>query len=984
MLNSGEILSHYKIVSAIGAGGMGEVYLAEDSKLGRQVALKVLLSEVSGDKDRVNRFVQEAKAASALNHPNILTVFEIGNYEGSQYIATELIKGSTLRDHIRSEPISLIASLDIALQITAALGAAHEAGIIHRDIKPENIMIRQDGLVKVLDFGLAKLLPNSAQSIETTLPHLNTKPGMIVGTVAYMSPEQARGRPIDPRSDIFSLGIVLFEMFAGKRPFEGESHLDLISSILKDDPPALRQVVPDLPRQLERIVDKTLRKDRDHRYQSVRDLHIDIEDLRDELKFEAKLNKSVHPTLERAIHETNQDSLLNTQSKLRSALTTSISKTRRFTVLHALVFVLLTASIVGSVWYFRPASGSNAITAVYKTTEVASWTSAPGELFGTASISPDGKLVAFASTRSGTKGIWVTQTNSTDAIQVTNDAFPNTDPIWSPKGDEIAFVSQRPGADGSPTIGIWRVGALGGTPRSIAAFTDGSSQLRRWTSTGKIYYELNGELYAVEIASGTTQKVTSFGDNKAKWTDISADEKTIAYATGTDTDWEIFSSDLATKKVTQIAKGKGKLDKYIAWLPEKGQLFFSTTADEVQQMFATTSGSGVNERIATPESESSIVDAAPDGRSIILSSAKEESNLWGVPVAGGAENPVSRDLNAKLWPDVSPDGQRVVFQSVKGLSSGNRLLRSNIVVKSLKPATDSERPTTIAENGFLPAWSPDGSAVAYRKINGQEHELYLVNASGGGERLLAATGISRVGYSISPYNQVESRYYDWAPDSSSIAFVREQDRIANLYLVSRRDGAETKLTNFSEPGVVLNAPEWSSDGKRIVFSYQYKNRDENGKAKRGLKVVDISSGQITQVFETDRVFRLIGWTSDENGVIIVEPSKEFSGLPPETKVIRIAISGGAESLVTSLKNIYFYNIFLSKDRKQLAYAARDQNLDNIWVLATAGGTPRRLTNNNDSGSYFSKLAWVPDGSSIVFGKQTRFSVLSSMNFSNSE
>jgi Tol biopolymer transport system component len=845
-------------------------------------------------------------------------------------------------------------------------------------------MVRQDALVKVLDFGLAKLLPNNAQSMETTLPHLNTKPGMIVGTVAYMSPEQARGKAIDPRSDIFSLGIVLFEIFAGKRPFEGESHLDLISSILKDDPPSLRQVAPDLPRQLERIVDKTLRKDRDHRYQSVRDLHIDIEDLRDELKFEAKLNKSVHPTVERAIHETNQESLMNTQSNLRSALTTGISKTRRFTVLHALVFVALVALTVGGVWYFRPANQSNASTAVYKTTEVASWTSAPGELFATASISPDGKLIAFASTRSGTKGIWVTQANSTDAIQVTNDQFPNTDPIWSPKGDEIAFVSLRTGGNGSPTVGIWRVGALGGTPRAVAPFSDGSSELRRWTTSGRIYFELGGELYAVDLASGTTQKATSLADKKPKWIDISADEKTIAYATGNDTEWEIFSSDLTNKNATQIAKGKGKLDKYIAWLPEKNRLFFSATVDGVQQMFATTAGSRVNERIATPESESSIVDVAPDGRSIILSSAKEESNLWAVPAAGGAEAPVARDLNAKLWPSISPDGSRVVFQSVKGLSSGNRLLGSNIVVKSLKAATDSERPATLVENGFLPSWSPDGASIAYRKLNGREHELYLVNASGGGERLLATNGISQVGYSISPYNQVESRYYDWAPDSSSIAYVAERDGIANLYAVSRRDGTETKLTNFTEPGIALNSPEWSSDGKRIVFSFQSKNRDENGKARRGLKITDISDGQITQVFETDQPFRLIGFTSDENGVIIVEPSKEYSGLPPETKVIRIAISGGSESLVASLKNIYYYNISLSKDRKQLAYAARDQNLDDIWILATAGGTPRKLTNNNDSGSYFSKLAWVPDGSSIVFGKQTRFSVLSTMNFSGSE
>ncbi|MEQ1603502.1 MAG: protein kinase [Pyrinomonadaceae bacterium] len=983
MLNSGDIIAHYKIVSAIGAGGMGEVYLAEDNKLGRQVALKVLLNEVSGDKDRVNRFVQEAKAASALNHPNILTVFEIGNFEGSQYIATELIKGHTLRDHIKRDPIKLIGALEIALQITAALGAAHEAGIIHRDIKPENIMVRQDGLVKVLDFGLAKLLPNNAQSMETTLPHLNTKPGIIVGTVAYMSPEQARGRLIDPRSDIFSLGIVMFEIFAGKRPFEGESHLDLISSILKDDPPSLRQIAPDLPRQLERIVDKTLRKDRDHRYQSVKDLHIDIEDLRDELKFEAKLHKSVQPTVERAIHETNQDSLLNTQSNLRSALTTGISKTRRFTLLHALAFVALTALIVGAVWYFKPAGGSNVAAGVYKTTEVASWASAPGELFGSASFSPDGKLIAFTSTRSGTKGIWVTQTTSTDAIQVTNDAFPNTDPVWSPKGDEIAFLSQRPNTSGGSTTGIWRVGALGGTPRSVAPL-DGSSQLRRWTSAGKIYYELNGELYAVEISSGTTQKITSFGDNKTKWVNISADEKTIAYATGGDADWEIFSNDLASKKASQIAKGKGRLEKYIAWLPEKNRLYFSATLDEVQQMFATTAGSGVNERIATPELECSIVDVAPDAHSLILSSTKEESNIWSVPVAGGAESPVARDLNAKLWPSVSPDGQRVVFQSVKGLSSGNKLLKSNIVVKSLKSGTDSERPSMLVENGFLPAWSPDGSSVAYRKLNGQVHDLYLVNASGGGERLLAANGISRVGYSISPYNHVESRYFDWSPDSSSIAFVAERNGIANLFVVTRREGAETNVTNFTDTGVTLNAPVWSKDGKRIAFSYQKKSKDENGKATRGLRIADVTSGQIADVFETARVIRLVGWTSDENGLIIVEPSKEFSGLPPETKVIRVVISGGTESLIASLKNIYFYNIFLSEDRKLLAYAARDQNLDNIWVLATAGGTPRKLTNNNDSGLYFSKLAWVPDGSSIVFGKQTRFSVLSSMSFSSSE
>ena len=263
MPNAGENISHYKIISAIGAGGMGEVFLAEDTKLERRVALKILLAEVADDEERVRRFVQEAKAASALNHPNILTVFEVGTFNDSQYIATEYIKGKTLRHRMRESSMSLDEALGIALQVATALAAAHEAGIIHRDIKPDNIMIRDDGVVKVLDFGLAKLTEKNVETAEAeaeTRAQFNTEPGMIMGTAAYMSPEQARGHTLDPRSDIFSLGIVLYELFTSKRPFDGESHLDVISSILKDEPTALRLAAPVLPRQLERIVDKTLRK----------------------------------------------------------------------------------------------------------------------------------------------------------------------------------------------------------------------------------------------------------------------------------------------------------------------------------------------------------------------------------------------------------------------------------------------------------------------------------------------------------------------------------------------------------------------------------------------------------------------------------------------------------------------------------------------------------------------------------------------------
>ena len=288
-------IAHYKIISAIGAGGMGEVYLAQDTKLERQVALKVLLDEVAGDEERVRRFVQEAKAASALNHPNILTVYEIGEYEHTRYIATELIKGETLRDRLRGEPMTLREVLDVAMQVAAALNAAHNAGIVHRDIKPENIMLRDDGIVKILDFGLAKLTAAQTGSIESedaTRAQVNTRPGVVMGTVFYMSPEQARGTETDARSDVWSLGVVMYEMLTKQTPFAGETANDSIAAILTKEPSPLDEATPS---ELRRIVRKSLQKQTDERYQGVKDLLLDVKNLKRELEFSEELERSHIP-----------------------------------------------------------------------------------------------------------------------------------------------------------------------------------------------------------------------------------------------------------------------------------------------------------------------------------------------------------------------------------------------------------------------------------------------------------------------------------------------------------------------------------------------------------------------------------------------------------------------------------------------------------------------------------------------------------------
>jgi serine/threonine protein kinase/Tfp pilus assembly protein PilF len=289
-----EFFGRYKLQSAIGAGGMGEVFLAEDPELERLVALKILPAEFAENDDRVRRFVLEAKVVSALNHPNILTIYEIGTIGKSRYIASEYIKGETLRDKLKAESLSVSETLDIALQVALALEAAHEAGIIHRDIKPENIMLRADRLVKVLDFGLAKLAQDKPKDVDAeadTRVQTETRAGMILGTAAYMSPEQARGKDLDARTDIWSLGVVFYEMLAGRHPFASETVSDLIASILTKEPEKLREFNREISAELEKSILKTLKKNREERTQTVRNLLDDLTHLKKKLEFTAELNR---------------------------------------------------------------------------------------------------------------------------------------------------------------------------------------------------------------------------------------------------------------------------------------------------------------------------------------------------------------------------------------------------------------------------------------------------------------------------------------------------------------------------------------------------------------------------------------------------------------------------------------------------------------------------------------------------------------------
>lgn len=348
----GKQIGHYQVLSPIGHGGMGEVFLAQDQRLGRKIALKLLRTEFTKNEERLRRFQQEARAASSLNHPNILTIYEIGQEDSLQFMATEYVEGETLRKYLLRAPMTLGQVLDVAIQVASALSAAHQAGIVHRDIKPENVMLRTDGYVKVLDFGLAKLTdPKTAHSEAPTLVKVETEPGVVMGTVSYMSPEQARGLAVDARTDIWSLGVMIYEMAAGRQPFEGETASDVMSLILQKEPLPLTHSLPGVPGEFERIVKKALRKDKEERYQTIKDLLIDLKNLRKGLELEAEIERSAPPMGGLAV--TNNQSAAETAHYPSSAeyIVEGLKQHKRLAV--GALALLLTVSAVAAFFYFN-------------------------------------------------------------------------------------------------------------------------------------------------------------------------------------------------------------------------------------------------------------------------------------------------------------------------------------------------------------------------------------------------------------------------------------------------------------------------------------------------------------------------------------------------------------------------------------------------------------------------------------------------------
>ena len=768
-------IAQYTIVSKIGEGGMGEVYRARDTKLGRDVAIKVLPAALSENADRLNRFEQEAQAAGALNHPNILSIYHIGTHEGAPYIVSELLEGETLRERMAGGALPQRKAIDYALQIAKGLAAAHEKGIVHRDIKPDNVFITADGRVKILDFGLAKLTRIDSTASQTEVPtrKVNTDPGTVMGTMGYMSPEQLKGQHIDHRSDIFSFGAILYEMLSGKRAFRGDSMAETMSAILREDPPDLSETNKTVSPALERVVRHCLEKNPAERFHSARDLAFAIESLSG-----SAISSGQTVTMPTVTSEIGRSESKGISGWLGNAKLAWI-------VGAVLLFGLLATWAV--LYFNRPASDTRAVRLTFNPPpELAFNDTHPDAVV----ISPDGQRIAFTATSAdGKKMLYVRNLDSSE-VKLLPGSENALEPFWSPDSRSIAY-----GSDGK----LKRSDLTGANAQVLcdsARIVGGT-----WSKDGVIVF--------VPDYRTTLMQVSAQGGEP------------------TPVNMKIEGKDLEHRFPYFLPDGR-----HFLFFRQKGIWAGSLDSPEIKQIVADT-GVGL---YAPPGwliflRNDTVMAQAFDAGKLALSGEP-------IPIITGAKNlPGSRRFSVSengilvwqgqwqrdyqlVWydregkqtgvidvpikvsvgqsPMLSPDGKRLVVRRVMGSDGPG----SNLWVRDLDKGTELRITSTFSQ---MPVWSPDGSRITYN--NGNNIAVKAANGSGDAEILLPRTAFTAA----------------WSPDGRFIIFMERgvKTRMDLWALPMFGDRKEYPLSNspFDEQD-----PQLSPDGRWLAYT-----SDETGK-----------------------------------------------------------------------------------------------------------------------------------------------------------
>jgi len=770
-LASGTKLGPYEIVSSLGAGGMGEVYRAHDERLGRQVAIKIVPTAYADDPDRLRRFEQEARAASALNHPNILSIYDIGRHDDTPYVVSELLEGETLTKRIDGTPLSQRRALDYALQIAQGLAAAHAKGIIHRDLKPDNIFVTNDERVKILDFGLAKLTqPDFTQTQSNIVTRrVETDPGSVMGTVSYMSPEQLKGLDVDPRSDIFSLGSVLYEMLAGQSPFYRESVAETMSAILKEDPPDLAHANKTVSQDLERLIHHCLEKNPEARFHSARDLAFALDAI---------------PTSGTTVAISADTAPISAGTPSRVTLRQII-----FGSIAAIAIIAAVALVVAFVLpYFRhPQTESHTVRFFINPPEKAS--------FGPFAISPDGFHLAFvASDATGKASLWVRPLDSPIAqpLSGTEDAIY---PFWSPDSRFIGFF-----ASGK----LKKIELSGGTVQTLcnAAIPRGGS----WSSTGVIVFgpTPNEPLYQVSETGGPASALTKLEPSRQeashRWPFFLPDGRHFLYSVlGGPQSQGIWITTLDGKDTRRLLNISSSIAMYAA----PGYLLFRHEATLMGQVFDLNklqlSGDAfpVAEQVGFDLSTFQTYFSVSQTGILVFSAATGgKTQLTWIDRTGKELGLVGPPANY-IRPSLSPDGKRVAVDGSD--SQGNRdvwlldLASGNSTRFTFDPAQD-----------LFPVWSPDGSRIVYGSDRGGPRNLYQRSAKGAGkEELLLKSDFNA--YPV-----------DWSHDGRYIAYVINDPKTKIDVWVLPVSG-DQKAFPFANTEASERGARFSPDGKWLAY-----------------------------------------------------------------------------------------------------------------------------------------------------------------------
>jgi serine/threonine protein kinase/Tol biopolymer transport system component len=902
-LRPGMKLGRYKIKSELGAGGMGKVFLAEDLELERDVALKILSPAFFDQSEGIRRFVQEAKSASALNHPNILTIHEIGQFEDLHFIATEYVHGETLRQ--KQKRLSLREIIEITVQTASALNAAHDAKIIHRDVKPENIMLRNDGLIKVLDFGLAKLIEKNqaalnAESVSSA--QINTVPGLIMGTVAYMSPEQARGKATDAGTDIWSLGVCLYEMVAGLKPFAGETTSDIIASILKSEPPPLDI---DTPVELNCIILKTLQKKRENRYQTIKDLLIDLTDLQQALDVENRVwSLGARPSGGFNYPAVTDNARAGQPTDINQANTNPIIETRprskNTAWLMPVVAALLLCIAVGGLYYLTPLFRQ---TVSFETMRFEKLTYTGNIVSERVAISPDGKYTVYVVQEAGEQSLWVRHIDTNGNLQIVPPSKVDYGGLAFPRDGNYVYYSIM---EKKGLTALYRVPVLGGdAPRKLL---------------------------------DNVERPVTFSPDGARMA-VVQDERSLMIA----------NADGSEPRLLATAS-EGKRWNLLAWSPS-GETIVATVfsqSDNNTYLVEVSVEDGIEKPIDSPPwLRVSGMAWQPDGSGLILSGRTLEtklSQLWLVTYPEGKLNKITNDLNNYLGLSLTADGKTIASIQYERLSNVWSVSQED---GRLERQVTFDKDKDEGMSGV--ALAPDGKIVYTARITGVQ-DLWIINPDGSGKRQLTFDARSNFSPEVSPDNRYIVFVSDrsgssgiwrmdmdggnpkqltngagiaalpaFSPDGKWIIYqFTAADNKPTVWKVSIEGGEQIQLTD-----VYSGKPVISPDGERFACYYGKPAADSQTK----IAVIPFSGGQPTQVIDLPLVVKspMFRWSADGRGLIYVDSRSRIYNL------WRQSLDNGAPRQLTDFKSEEIFRFDSADGDKDIALVRGHESSDVIII-----------------------------------------------------